>query len=193
MSSIEDASRVGTTTTQLEIAVTEQGMEGDYNHYRQTVLNNTLDRAISILTTDCYTLLQRHGYPDVVWGDLGENILVANVNYTFFRPHTRYRFEQVNHETTDTINSSSRNSFVDLLITEAMVPCANLCTLPFINNPQLSRTDRVQSCHTLLQLLDQAPGLRGWYAAVVHPGIMLASTNSHTIVRCLDDAQAGES
>jgi hypothetical protein len=40
------------------------------------------------------------------------------------------------------------------------------------------------------QLLDQAPGLRGWYAAVVHPGLLLANTN--TIVRCLDDAKAGE-
>jgi hypothetical protein len=93
--SVDAASRVvGTTTTttatQQEIAapiaVTVHGLEGDYNHYRQTVLNNTLDRAISILTTDCYTLLQRHGYPDIVWGDLGENILVDNVNYTSFDP-----------------------------------------------------------------------------------------------------------
>jgi hypothetical protein len=176
-------------TSAKEIAVTVQGLEGDYNHYRQTALNNTLDRAISILTTECYTLLQGHGYPNVVWGDLGENILVANVNYTFFRPHNRYRLEQANDDDDDD-DGISRNSFVDLLITEAMEPCANLCTLPFINNPQLSRPDRVQSCQAMLQLLDQAPGLRGWYAAVVHPGLLLA--NANTIVRCLDDANADE-
>jgi hypothetical protein len=41
---------------------------------------------------------------------------------------------------------------------------------------------RVQLFCTLLQLLDQAPGLRGWYVAVVHPKLLLANTGH--IIHC---------
>jgi MOSC domain-containing protein YiiM len=61
-----------------------------------------------------------------------------------------------------------------LQISEPMIPCANLCTLPYIQKPKDDGTatprQRVEACQDLLQLLDARVGLRGWYARVLQPG-----------------------
>ena len=61
------------------------------------------------------------------------------------------------------------NSVV-LEITEPIIPCANLCRLPYIYHPDRSPPERTRACQNFLTILDRAPGLTGWYAKVIRPG-----------------------
>ena len=158
------ASREYTTrkTEQDSLVVTFAGAHLDYNHYRTFALDGTRDRAISILTTDTMKLIQSYGYP-AVNGDLGENILVSGVTFSFFEPGKRYRF------LSDDEDSPSDASVV-LEITEAMIPCANLCKLPYICDNTKSPKEQVETCKQFLALLDKSTGQRGWYAKVIKEG-----------------------
>ncbi len=96
-------------------------------------------------------------------GDLGENILVDGVDYSFFRIGERYSFSS---------NAVSTNEVI-VEITEPMEPCANLCKLPYINDPSLaSPKERVARCQYFIEALAQRQGLRGWYAKVVSGGLI---------------------
>ena len=57
-------------------------------------------------------------------------------------------------------------------ITEAMEPCANLCKLPYINDPSLEPKHRVGRCQYLISALGQKEGLRGWYAKIIEGGVI---------------------
>jgi hypothetical protein len=129
------------------------GAVDDYNHYRTIALANTTDRAISILTTDCLEFLEAHNYP-VQLGDLGENILVDGFKFNDLIPDSVY---SLGHE-------------VIIQVTEPIVACANLCKLDYINNPEKTPKQRIQACNEFLDVLDLAPGLRGWYAKVLKEG-----------------------
>lgn len=168
------------------VSVSEKGVTGDYNHYRTVALKSTADRAISILTHDVSAYIQTldggifaksgNGYTD---GDLGENVLVKGVDYSFFKVGGRYRFSQ-NSSKCDGNASSSSASIVESLeedviieITEPMEPCANLCKLPFINDPSLpSARERVAKCQRFIAALGVKDGLRGWYAKVLSGGVI---------------------
>lgn len=169
------------------ISVSEKGVTGDYNHYRTVALKSTADRAISILTHDVSSYIQTldggifakssNGYTD---GDLGENVLVKGVDYSFFKVGGRYRFSQKTSNSSGNASSSSLASEVELLeedviieITEPMEPCANLCKLPFINDPTLpSARERVAKCQRFIAALGVKDGLRGWYAKVLSGGVI---------------------
>jgi hypothetical protein len=116
---------------------------------------------------------RRRGYRD---GDLGENVLVDGVDFDFFEVGMRYRFSSSS-------KSSSRGMGGDVTtvpaaddvvieITEPMEPCANLCKLPYINDPNLEPRHRVARCQYFIEALGQRVGLRGWYARVVNDGII---------------------
>jgi MOSC domain-containing protein YiiM len=145
------------------IQVSKEGVASDYNHYRTLALGGTPDRALSILTTDCIELLQGHKFP-VQDGDLGENVLVAGIDFRFFVPGNVYRF------TPSTEGNEDKEVCVIVEITESMDPCANLCKLPYINDPDKTPKERIATCQQMLNILDQQPGLRGWYAKVLQGG-----------------------
>jgi MOSC domain-containing protein YiiM len=145
------------------IQVSKEGVALDYNHYRTLALDGTLDRALSILTTDCMELLKSHKFP-VHDGDLGENVLVAGIDYRFFIPGNVYRFAPSVEDNED------EKGDVIVEITEFMEPCANLCKLSYINDPDKTPKERIATCQLLLNILDQQPGLRGWYAKVLQGG-----------------------
>jgi MOSC domain-containing protein YiiM len=142
-----------------EIWVSKAGVRGDYNHYRSIALKGTPDRAVSLLTTDTMELLRSYEYP-VADGDLGENMLLDKVCYSFFEPGKQYRFK------------CSENEVV-LEITEPVIPCANLCKLPYINNDSKTPKERIKDCQEFISLLDSKPGLRGWYAKVIKEGAIV--------------------
>ena len=85
------------------IAISDKGVSGDYNHYRTVALKSTANRAVSILTQDVSSYIltldggsfasgsSGNGYTD---GDLGENILVEGVDFSYFKIGQRYRFTQ---------------------------------------------------------------------------------------------------
>lgn len=170
------------------ISVSEKGVATDYNHYRTVALKSTQDRAISILTHDVSSYIQtldggnfvkvdEQGYTD---GDLGENVLVKGVDFAFFKVGHRYRFSSQKSSSSNGDNgSSSSSSIIDsaddvvIEITEPMEPCANLCKLPYINDPALpSARDRVAKCQRFIEALGVNDGLRGWYAKVLSGGII---------------------
>jgi MOSC domain-containing protein YiiM len=146
------------------IQVSKEGVALDYNHYRTLALKGTPDRALSILTTDCMELLQSHKFP-VQDGDLGENVLVEGIDYRFFVPGNVYRFTSNTED-----GNEDKEGCVIVEVTEPMPPCGNLCKLPYINNPEKTPKERVATCQEMLSILDQQPGLRGWYAKVLQEG-----------------------
>ena len=166
------------------ISVSQNGVAGDYNHYRTVALKSTADRAISILTQDVSSYIQtldggsfvksNNGYTD---GDLGENVLVKGVDFSFFKVGGRYRFTQASSSSDSGSSSSSvidsATDDVIIEITEPMEPCANLCKLPFINDPTLSSArERVAKCQRFIEALGVKDGLRGWYAKVLTGGLI---------------------
>lgn len=98
------------------IQLTAEGVRGDYNHYRFTVLKNTPNRAVSILTTDVMKYVQSF-FPTSKEGDLGENLLIEGFEYYSIQVGKRFVVGR---------------GGVMIEITEPMEPCANLCTLPYI-------------------------------------------------------------
>jgi len=138
------------------IVAHRDGADGDYNHYRKMALNNTPDRAISILTTDTLKYLKAHNYP-VQAGDLGENILVDGLKFADFGPGRIFLIGQ-------------GDASVILQVTEPMIACANLCKLPYINEDSLLPRERISKCSQMIKTLNTEPGLRGWYAKVLREG-----------------------
>lgn len=127
----------------------------DYNHYRTIALKSTPDRAISILTTDVMTAIRQSFSSSARNGDLGENILLKGIDFDDLQLNQQYAVGSV-----------------VLQVTEPMIPCANLCKLPYINDSSLQEPkDRIARCLALLEFLDKpGDGFRGWYAKVITPG-----------------------
>ncbi|KAL3783016.1 hypothetical protein HJC23_010123 [Cyclotella cryptica] len=171
------------------ISVSEAGVVGDYNHYRTVALKSTPDRAVSILTSDVSAYIRSldggyfaTGYRD---GDLGENILVDDVDHSFFRIGERYRFSSEKDGDVFGGNAVSIDEVI-VEITEPMEPCANLCKLPYINDPSLaSSRERVARCQYIIEALAQRQGLRGWYAKVVSEGFIKVGDSITSIAAVL--------
>lgn len=150
------------------IQLTSEGVMGDYNHYRTVALKSTGDRALSILTEDVNSLVKTinngfyaNNYRD---GDLGENVLVDGVDFDFFKIGKTYRF------TSQPEGAAASPDDTMITITEPMEACANLCKLPYINDYVSKPKERIAKCKGLIEALNQMPGLRGWYAKIIHPG-----------------------
>ena len=142
---VERESRVaGWTTLKPSVGgfnVSVDGAGRDFNHYRTRALDGTKDRALSILTLDVHQALEAEGWP-IQLGELGENVLVDGL------PHGAFAVGRV-----------FRLGRVTVQVTEPIVPCAYLCTLPYA-------TEKWR-CAALLSRLR---GFRGWYARVTAPG-----------------------
>mmetsp|Transcript_9904 Transcript_9904/g.15485 ORF Transcript_9904/g.15485 Transcript_9904/m.15485 type:complete len:163 (-) Transcript_9904:334-822(-) len=119
------------------------GAKGDYNQFRTETLKGEPKRAISILTTDVLQALNSEGWP-VQQGDMGENVVIGQVPYSFFAVGTRYMIGSALVE-----------------ISEAIQPCANLCRLSYMTSQQV--------CQRFIQTLK---GRRGWYGRVITPGMV---------------------
>src|SRR5690348_8220179 len=91
-----------------EARVTETGLEGDYNHYRQTKKAGTNDHAVLLLSTETLHALAAEGWP-VAPGDLGENVTVEGFAYDALAPGDRVAL----------------GDEVVLEISEACDPCVN--------------------------------------------------------------------
>ena len=162
------ASKLYTTKkeSRSDIILKSEGVDGDYNHYRSTALSSTPDRAVSILTTDIVKMLKGAGWPKVSEGDLGENIYVDGIEYTFFEIGYRYKFSSSVSGNEKKIQQDD----VIVEITERIEPCGNLCRLNYINDESLSPQERFENCKTFLLVLDEKDGLRGWYAKIIEGG-----------------------
>ena len=109
------------------------------------------------------------GYRD---GDLGENVLIEGVDFSFFQIGQRYKFSIGSQQNGGDKKTTTMDEVI-VEITEPMDPCANLCKLPYINNPLISSAkERVGRCQYLITALFQKEGLRGWYAKVIQGGVI---------------------
>lgn len=171
-----------------EIFVNYSGVVGDYNHYRTVALSNTTDRAISILTTDVLEMLRKEKGPQsaIQVGDLGENILVDGLNFDDFYVGQKYKISgnkrRSDHELNYDDDDVDKDCFIILKITEPIVPCANLCKLSFINNPDIEPKDKIERCKCFLERLAEADGLRGWYAKVENEGTIAVGSAIELII-----------
>jgi hypothetical protein len=159
------------------IVATEAGALGDYNHYRSVALQSTVNRAISILTTDVNSYVRNLdggyfatiGYRD---GDLGENILVDGVDFTYFQVGMQYRFSSSSSSSSSVGIPTSEDVVVE--ITEKIEPCMNLCKLSYIKSEG--------RCKYLIEALAEEDGLRGWYAKVIQGGIIRVGDSLSTAI-----------
>ena len=155
-------------------------MKEDYNHYRTTALSSTPDRAISILTTDVIKMVRNAnaGWNTVKDGDLGENVYIDGIDYTYFEIGKRYLFQDGSKKKESSSNTNANTNMdmdmdvegVMIEITERIEPCGNLCKLPYINDESLEPKKRFENCKKFLLWLDEKDGLRGWYAKIVNGG-----------------------
>lgn len=157
------------------IVATEAGALGDYNHYRSVALQSTFNRAISILTTDVNSYVRNldEGYFATIGfrdGDLGENILVDGVDFTFFQVGMQYRF--LSSASSSVGIPTSEDVVVE--ITEKIEPCMNLCKLSYIKSEG--------RCKYLIEALAEKDGLRGWYAKVIQGGIIQVGDSLSTAI-----------
>jgi MOSC domain-containing protein YiiM len=126
----------------LELRVTSQGADGDYNHYRATTLDGDPDQAILIVTKELLARLGAEGWP-IRPGDLGENLTLDDVPEAALGPGARVELADVVLE-----------------VTKPCDPCIELHSLPYVGptrGPEFVRT---------------LVGRRGWYARVLSPGIV---------------------
>ena len=119
-----------------------QGIEGDFNRFRFSKKGNDPNMALMILSTDIIKELNKEGWP-VKPGDLGENLLIDNFNYTLLQPGQCYQVGSVK-----------------LKISIICAPCNNLKNLDYVGESK-----RLSFIKTLINR-------RGWYAKVLKEGII---------------------
>ena len=120
--------------------VTKNGLEGDFNNFRNFKKKNDPNMALMILSYDIIKNLNMEGWP-VKPGDLGENLTFSNVEYSEFLPLQQYRIGEIKLEI----------SFI-------CKPCLTLKHLPYVGNKKVK------------DFIKTLVGRRGWYAKVLKPG-----------------------
>jgi MOSC domain-containing protein YiiM len=133
----------GLPKPELPVArLTLEGVEGDYNRYRQTEKRGDRDMALLLIPAETLDELQKEGWP-VRPGDLGENVTTSGLAYEDLRPPRRLRLGRAT-----------------VVTSKPCEPCDNLFLLPYVGR------ERGPS------FLKATLGRRGWYARVLEPGMV---------------------
>ena len=139
----------------LEARLTVEGLEGDYNLYRQTRKAGDPEMALLLMPTETLEELGREGWP-VCPGDLGENVTTSGLAYATLRPPRRLRVGAAVVETTRPCD-----------------PCDNLFALPYVGS--------VRGPTFLKAML----GRRGWFARVLEEGTVRKGDPIHEVIQDL--------
>lgn len=123
-----------------EARIDREGVQGDYNLYRQTQKAGDPDMAVLLMPRETLEELRREGWP-VSPGDLGENVTTSGIPYGALRPPCRLRLGSVVVQTS-----------------KPCEPCDNLFLLPYVGP--------ARGPGFMKSLL----GRRGWFARVLEPG-----------------------
>lgn len=119
-----------------------EGVEGDHNRHRSAKGRGDPTSAVLLLPAETLAQLRAEGWP-VLPGHLGENLTTEGVPYATLGPGQRWVAGGATLE-----------------VTRVCDPCTNLYALPYVGparGPAFLRT---------------LVGRRGWYAAVVGPGLV---------------------
>jgi MOSC domain-containing protein YiiM len=128
------------------LTITSDGVEGDFNRWRTEKADGDPDQAVLLLNEEILTALRAEGWP-VQPGDLGENILVADLAPDALEPGTTLHLGDVVLE-----------------VSKPCDPCTVLYTLPYVGSergPQFLRTMHHR---------------RGWFARVLQGGTVGVDT-----------------
>jgi MOSC domain-containing protein YiiM len=136
----------------LEARLTADGLEGDYNLYRQTRKAGDPEMALLLMPLETLEELGREGWP-VRPGDLGENVTTSGLTYASLRPPCRLRLGGAVVETS-----------------RPCEPCDNLFALPYVG--------AVRGPTFLKTML----GRRGWFARVIEEGTVRKGDAIRTVV-----------
>ena len=120
--------------------VTKQGLDGDYNKYRQTKKKGNKDMAILVYPIETIQELNQEGWP-VQPGDVGENLTVKGYALDSFKVGQQY---------------IAGNSTIEISL--ECDPCTNLSLLPYVDQKHIKTF-----MNTVLHR-------RGWYARVIKDG-----------------------
>jgi MOSC domain-containing protein YiiM len=124
----------------LELVITPDGVEGDFNRWRTEEAGGDPDQAVLLLTEETLVDLRAGGWP-VQAGDVGENLTVAGLPADALRPGVRVRLGEVVLE-----------------VSKACDPCTILFRLPYVG---------IERGPAFLRAI---AGRRGWFARVLHGG-----------------------
>lgn len=142
------------------IAVSEQGVGGDYNNWRAENIPGDRNQAVLLMTDEILTQLQNEGWP-VQPGHMGENVTLTKIPESELGPGARLQIGNVVLE-----------------VSKACDPCKRLYSLPYIGaerGPDFLRT---------------LVGRRGWYARVVYPGVIERGAPVELASRTSEDSNA---
>ena len=123
-----------------QVQIDMAGLAGDYNRYRQKKKNNAPDMAALIISPDVLGEQNKEGWP-VKYGDLRENLTIANIDYGPISPGQKYSIGEVEIE-----------------ISYICDPCANLYALPYVGDKRS------------FEFIKTIMNRRGWYARVLKEG-----------------------
>ena len=119
---------------------TAQGLDGDYNIFRQTKKKGDKDMALLVYPTETIQELNQEGWP-VQPGDVGENLTVKGYAHDTFKVGQQYK---------------AGDSTIEISL--ECDPCTNLGLLPYIGQKHITTF-----INTILHR-------RGWYARIVEEG-----------------------
>ena len=129
------------------------GLDGDYNLYRQTTRSGDPEMAVLLLPEEVLDELNAEGWP-VRPGDLGENFTTAGVPYDDLRPRTTVELGEAVVETS-----------------KPCEPCDNLFALPYVG---------AEKGPLFLRAMLHR---RGWFARVVRPGTVRRGSAVRLVAR----------
>lgn len=128
--------------------ITLEGVDGDYNRYRQEKKNGNPDWALLLLPLETIRELNAEGWP-VRPGHLGENITTAGIPYNVFDTGKRYKI-----------------GAAEIQIAEPCTPCSNLAVLGYVGESRLKAF--MQALY--FESNGRKTNRRGWYARVLKEG-----------------------
>ncbi len=122
------------------VEVTEEGVSGDYNRYRQKKKSGEPEMAVMLIAKEILNDLRKEKWP-VNPGDLGENFTTKGLDYYLIKENQKYR-----------IGSAL------IQISFKCNPCTNLEVLAYVG--------KEKSTEFIKTLMNR----RGWYARVLEKG-----------------------
>lgn len=133
--------RLGIPKNKVEkCKLNNNGLENDYNNFRYDKKKIDSKMALLIISYDLIKYYNQNGWP-VKPGDLGENLIIKNLNYSTIKPNQKYQVG---------------NTIIQ--ITFKCDPCKKLRILPYIGTSKIN------------QFIKFLIGKRGWYAKVLKTG-----------------------
>ena len=136
-----------------------EGLEGDYNTYRNSILfqGNRMNRAVLMYPYEMLEQLQSEGWP-VAPGHLGENITSCGIPYDAFVLGQQYRI--------------GPDAIIEVV--EVCSPCRWLHVLPYVG-----KKNQKEFIATLINR-------RGWYARVIREGMLQKGDEIQPLTRLLN-------